>query len=75
MWIRILKKIFAEKKGAGYWLWKPYIINKTLGMVNDGDYILYSDSGSAFVNSIKHLVREMDRANTDVMVFSLKLFF
>jgi len=39
------KKILDEKKGAGYWLWKPYIIYETLLSLNDGDILFYQDIG------------------------------
>ena len=28
-------KVFNEKRGGGYWLWKPYIIHKTLNNMNN----------------------------------------
>ena len=39
--------IFIEnnKKGYGYWLWKPYIIKKSLGKMKNGDILLYLDAG------------------------------
>jgi len=39
------KKILDEKRGAGYWLWKPYIIYETLSSLNDGDILVYQDIG------------------------------
>jgi hypothetical protein len=37
---------FFEKnpRGYGYWLWKPYIIKKTMESLQDGDIVLYLDS-------------------------------
>ena len=29
--------ILDQKRGAGYWLWKPYFIYKTLKKINDGE--------------------------------------
>lgn len=34
-----------NSKGYGYWLWKSYIIKKTLEKMNNGDILLYCDSG------------------------------
>jgi len=34
-----------NKRGYGYWLWKPYIIMKTLNVMNKGDVLLYLDGG------------------------------
>jgi hypothetical protein len=37
-------KILGQRRGAGYWLWKPYIILKTLEQASEGDAIMYLDS-------------------------------
>ena len=39
-------KYWNERRGGGLWLWKPYIIYKTLEKLNDGDFLVYCDSGS-----------------------------
>jgi len=38
---------FIEKnpRGYGYWIWKSYIIKKTMEQLADGDTLLYLDSG------------------------------
>jgi len=38
------KHILTLPRGGGYWLWKPYIIQKTLMKLKDGDILLYLDS-------------------------------
>lgn len=38
--------LFQYARGGGYWLWKPYIIQKTLEECNDDDIVVYVDSGS-----------------------------
>lgn len=45
------KDILDQPQGAGYWLWKPFFIYKTLTELNEGDYLIYSDSGAVFVNN------------------------
>lgn len=37
--------IEKNKRGYGYWIWKPYIIRKTMNEMNDGDILLYLDCG------------------------------
>lgn len=37
--------LFCFDKGGGYWLWKPYLINKTLCSCKEGDIIYYIDAG------------------------------
>lgn len=39
----------SQPRGAGYWLWKPYLILKTLEMMSDEDWLMYTDSGMYFV--------------------------
>ena len=65
------KSILDEKRGGGYWLWKPYIIEDALSNAAPGDYVLYSDSGAAFVDRIEYLISCMERDKTDIMLFSL----
>lgn len=33
------------KRGGGYWLWKPYIVQETLSKAQEGDVIVYADAG------------------------------
>lgn len=37
--------ILSNPRGYGYWIWKPYLIKKTLEQINDGDILLYLDVG------------------------------
>lgn len=39
------KEVWTMPKGAGYWIWKPYIILKMLEQLNDNDILVYSDGG------------------------------
>jgi len=34
-----------NKRGYGYWLWKPYLIIKTLEKMNDNDILFHLDAG------------------------------
>lgn len=38
---------FIEKnrRGYGYWIWKPYIVKKTLEMMKNNDILMYLDCG------------------------------
>lgn len=40
---------FSNKRGYGYWAWKPYFINKKLSEINDGDVVVYADCGCMFL--------------------------
>jgi hypothetical protein len=50
--------ILNQKKGGGYWLWKPYIIQDALSKLDDGDVVVYADSVSTFINSFKPVIDE-----------------
>jgi len=50
------KETLDNPKGAGFWLWKPYIINKVMQKINDGDILFYVDSGAEIVSDVQPLV-------------------
>lgn len=52
-------EIFNYKRGNGLWLWKPYIINKTINKCSDGDIIFYCDSGACFIRNPKYLYQHL----------------
>ena len=37
--------IEQNPRGGGYWVWKPYLIQKKLNELKDGEYLLYCDAG------------------------------
>jgi hypothetical protein len=53
--------ISKNNRGYGYWLWKPYIIKKTLESLSDGDILLYLDAGC-----------EIDKDNKKYLINSIK---
>ena len=67
------KAILDKKRGGGYWLWKPYFIQKTLKKLNFGDYLFYSDSGVCFLKSVDGLIDSLENEGQDVMGFELPL--
>ena len=50
------KAILNQERGAGYWLWKPYIILDTINKINDVDLLFYSDAGAEITRDISPLV-------------------
>lgn len=67
------KHILDKKRGGGYWLWKPYFINRILLESNFGDYIFYSDAGAFFLKSVDVLISVLKKLNQDIMGFELPL--
>ena len=39
------RDILDRPRGAGYWLWKPYIILRELERLDKGDFLIYCDTG------------------------------
>ncbi len=57
-WNRHGAFIENNKRGYGYWLWKSYLINKTIQKLKNGNILLYCDSGSEIVKSEKQYLLE-----------------
>lgn len=49
--------ILKQPRGAGYWLWKPYLIYKKLLEINYGDYLVYMDSGARIIKNVDNILR------------------
>ena len=50
-WDKNGKFVESNQRGYGYWIWKPYLILKTLRNMKDGDVLVYCDSGSTLRSS------------------------
>lgn len=59
---------FYNGRGYGYWLWKPYLILKTLNNMSEGDALMYCDATTHFIND-PHPLMELTNLQ-DVVVFS-----
>lgn len=44
------KVLLNQQKGAGYWVWKPYLLKKVLNTLPENDILVYADAGS-MINS------------------------
>ena len=60
--------ILNEKTGAGFWLWKPYLILKTLEQIPEGDVLLYIDSGLLISRPISEFIIDMLKTK-DIVLF------
>jgi len=45
-----------NKRGSGYWIWKPYVLNQILNISNPGDIIIYVDSSTYFNNALQPII-------------------
>ena len=68
------KRILSRGRGNGLWLWKPYIINKTIvEKLNDGDYLIYTDAAMLFMNSTRLLIDFLNEQNASMWFNRLTL--
>lgn len=49
-WLKHKDFIENNKRGYGYWIWKPYLIWNTLNRMNENDTLIYLDGGCEVVN-------------------------
>jgi hypothetical protein len=64
--------ILSRKRGNGYWLWKPYFINKTLiERMNEGDYLIYTDACVLYLNSTKQIIDTLKKKNLEMWMNKL----
>jgi len=63
-------EILNQPRGGGFWLWKYYIIRKSLESMKQNDLLVYSDSGSSFNKMGKErfleyidLIKDSDKGN------------
>ena len=50
-------EVLKQKMGAGLWVWKPYVILKTMEKAPENAIILYLDVGFAFRGSLEGLLK------------------
>ena len=55
--------ILSAKKGNGYWLWKPYFIDRVLSEIQSGDWIVYADCGLFYQNSVREYISALEKNN------------
>lgn len=63
------KNIFYSQRGAGYWIWKPYIILESLNKMKDGDYLIYMDSGAQLIGDPNEYLEMIDEKG--ILAFSM----
>ena len=56
-----LRDVLAEPEGAGYWLWKPRIILDVLERAEEGDVVVYADSGADLRGPLDRLAAAAER--------------
>lgn len=60
------QKILEAARGAGYWLWKPYIVLKTMEQIPENSIIVYLDSGSKIIHPLDRFINKL--GNDDILL-------
>jgi hypothetical protein len=63
--------ILSEKRGAGYWLWKPYFIKRILNTLSENDILFYADSGSVFIRRMEPIFQAVTSDPRGIIAFRL----
>ncbi|MCX6227025.1 MAG: hypothetical protein NTV01_20140 [Bacteroidia bacterium] len=64
------RKILASPKGAGYWLWKPYIILETLKRSSPDEILIYLDTDHVIVQPLDPIIKLCNTQNPIVLFSS-----
>jgi len=43
--------VLDATRGGGFWLWKPYFLNRMFSNMSKGDVVMYADAGCEFIDS------------------------
>jgi hypothetical protein len=63
-WDKHKNFIKNNKRGYGYWIWKSYLVLKTLELMNDNDILLYADAGCSLnINGVERLKEYFEIVN------------
>ena len=58
---RAHRPILEVRRGAGCWLWKPYVIHEALAQAEPDDVVVYLDAGIVIRRSLEPLIAETRR--------------
>jgi hypothetical protein len=71
--------IESNPRGYGFWIWKPYIINKTLNQLNNNDILIYADAGCninfstlASIERMNQYIEMVDNSTYGILSFQLE---
>ena len=69
------QEILNQRRGGGYWIWKPYLIQRVLESLDEGDILIYCDAG-CMINSngskrFKEYIELLTQSETGCVSFEL----
>lgn len=59
--------VLRHERGAGFYCWKPFVVNEEVMKAADGDIIVWCDAGNEWIGDMREAVKGMDQ---DIMFFS-----
>jgi len=66
------KDILEKRRGGGYWIWKPHVIQKKLNEINENDILIYLDAGCIIntkgKNRFEEYIELLNNANTSSII-------
>lgn len=68
-----VKQVWCQRRGAGYWIWKPYIVEHVLNnYMKEDDFLLYTDCGCVIQKPIDEWIQLLNDAKKSMLRFSLE---
>ena len=64
------RKLLRRIHGNGFWIWKPWIILKTLQEMTGDDLLIYSDADILFLRPVEPLIQRMEETGENLMTFA-----
>jgi hypothetical protein len=58
-WSKHGKMIENSRRGYGYWIWKPFLVNQNIQEMKTGDVLLYADAGCEIGGEKTKILREL----------------
>lgn len=55
-------------RGAGCWLWKPYVVARALAELEPGDLLFYADAAMHFVNPVAPMLELLEGHGLDLLI-------
>lgn len=70
--IRSMSNVLQHERGAGFYCWKPYVVAKEAAEMQDGDYLIWSDAGTKWINNVRLLlsVMQVENDSDSVLLFT-----
>ena len=62
--------LLAVPRGGGYWLWKPYVIERALRRLDADDCLFYADAGVFFTGPVQTVAALLRRGGGPLLAFA-----